>query len=644
MKLRKLLPIVFLSIAGLAACGPKDVYDINFANLSDIVAEWHVGDADRVLQLEATKNGEAVNVPSLLNTEIFVTSSNTDVLGTVGLVLKAVSAGDATLKVDYHGTTLEVELGIKPVRTCIDKYGTVHAGTEADPLDYADAIEIGKQMKAASKSTGTDEDDIYIKGVVKTWYHFPGERKGNDEATSWFIEGAEGATSASDLFEMYKITKADGSSLTDEDIWPGAEVLIKGQIGYYNSQMETTKGTFVRVTGGAARVAPELKQVGVSTKDTGALAIGNALEDGDTTWDRYEITGYTVNYLGKNGSGENVTHNYMIADSKTETNSAKMFEIYASKTELKYQEKVKVTCRIKNYHKTIETNVLENIEVLEAGTDWVEYDEPTVIKDKGLADLFADESGNYKQAYEVTGIVSKWDSKNGQPNEDGTKYGNFYLQAEGDNGEYYIYGASGTASALSWGKYANKYSFVNPQDFLTNTLTKDIKIGSMVTMKLVRCDYTKDGNTTKEATGIVLEVGTPLAKVESDVFATSFTADAENSKLATYTNGTLSFTLDQNESTTANRLSDADHLRIYKNAKFTVAFSGGKIAKIQFVCTAASYAAEANWVLGEGFTADFNDKVVIVTCPENITSMSFVAGNQVRINKVIVSYVAADAA
>lgn len=644
MKLRKLLPIVFLSIAGLAACGPKDTYDINVTNSSDITAEWHVGDADRVLQLEATKNGEAVNATQLLNTEIFVTSSNTDVLATVGLVLKAVSAGEVDFTVRYNTVEIKYELEILPERTCIDKYQTVHAGTEADPLDYADALNIGRQMKAAAKST--DEDDIYIKGVVKYWYHFPGERKGNDEATSWFIEGAGTETKAEELFEMYKITKENGQSLTDEDIWPGAEVVIKGQIGYYNNQLETTKGQFVKVSGGAARVAPELKQVGVNTKNTGALAVGKALQDGDTTWDRYEITGYTVNFLGTNKDG---TFNYMIADSKTETASTKQFEIYASKTELKYQEKVKVTCRIKNYHGTIETNVLEKVDVLEAGTDWVEYKEPTVIKDKALADLFADESGNYKQAYEVTGIVSKWDSKNNVPNEDGTKYGNFYLKTQGDDEhEYYIYGASGTASALSWGKYSNKYSFVNPQDFLTNTLTKDIKIGSMVTMKLVRCDYSKtvDGVTTvtPEATGIVLEVGTPLAKVESDVFATSFTADAENSKLATYTNETLSFTLDQNESTTANRLSDADHLRIYKNAKFTVAFSGGKIAKIQFVCTAASYAAEANWTLEEGYTADFNDKVVTVTCPENATSVTFVAANQVRINKVIVSYIAADAA
>lgn len=496
MKLRKLLPIVFLSIAGLSACGPKDVYDINFANLSDIVAEWHVGDADRVLQLEATKNGEAVNVPQLLNSEIFVTSSNTDVLGTVGLVLKAVSAGEAKLKVDYHGTTLEAELNILPVRTCIDKYGTVHAGTEADPLDYADAMKIGADMKAAAKST--DEDDIYIKGVVKSWYHFPGERAGNDEATSWFIEGAEGDTN---LFEMYKITKADGKTLTDEDIWIGAEVVIKGQIGYYNSQLETTKGTFVKVTGGATRPEVATHQVGVNTKNTGALAVGATLADGDTTWDKYEITGYVVNNLG----GKEGAWNYMIADSATETASNKMFEIYGHKTQLNYKAKVVVHSRIKNYHGTIETNLLTEVEVLEEGVEWPNYPEPTLNTTGGIAGLIADTAGNYKQLYEVKGVITKWkDDKT----TDATKYGNFYVKAEDSDAEIYVYGASATAKSLSWNKYANVYSFVNPQDFLTNSITKVAAIGEKITLRLTRCDYTdKDGNVTVEGTGIVLSVG-----------------------------------------------------------------------------------------------------------------------------------------
>ena len=513
MKLRKLLPIVFLAVAGLSACGDKTVYDVNIDNADAISAEWHVGDADRVLSVSATKNGEAVNATQLLNSEIFVTSSNEEVLTTLGFVLKPVAAGQVTVKVEYHSAKVELELNVRPVRTCIDKYGTVHAGTEADPLDYADALTIGAAMKAAAKST--DEDNIYIKGVVKYWYHFPGERAANDNATSWFIEGAGTETRATELFEMYKVTKEGGATLTDADIWPGAEVLIYGQIGYYNDQLETTKGTFVRVTGGAARVAPETKQVNVNTKNTGALAVGKALQDGDTTWDKYEVTGYTVNFLGSSGSGENKVYNYMIADAKDETAAAKQFEIYGTKNELKFNAKVKATCRIKNYHGTIETNMLESVEVLEEGVDWTEYKEPATIEDKGIADLFADESGNYKKAYQVTATIYKWDN-NGKEAEAPTKYGSFYAKVAGDETVYYIYGLSVTNTALKWEVYANKYSFTNPQDFLTKDATKDLKMGDEITMKLVRADYTKtnsDGTTTvtKEAVGILIPPAAPVA-------------------------------------------------------------------------------------------------------------------------------------
>ena len=130
-----------------------------------------------------------------------------------------------------------------------------------------------------------------------------------------------------------------------------------------------------------------------------------------------------------------------------------------------------------------------------------------LLQDKGLADLFADASGNYKVAYEVTGKVAAWIGEN----TDATKYGNFYLTVDGDETQYYIYGATTKASALAWNKYAGVYAFTNPADFLSNNTTKAIKIGDTVKMKLVRCDYTKkneDGTstTTKEACGIVLSV------------------------------------------------------------------------------------------------------------------------------------------
>lgn len=131
-----------------------------------------------------------------------------------------------------------------------------------------------------------------------------------------------------------------------------------------------------------------------------------------------------------------------------------------------------------------------------------EIPEPEMVTGKKLSDLFADTAGNGKQLYEVTGVVSAWASGKS----DATQYGNFYLKESLDSDtEYYIYGATADATKLVWGTASGVYGFSNPKDFLTNEVTKDVVIGSTLTMRLTRCDY----NTTLEANGIVVSVVQP---------------------------------------------------------------------------------------------------------------------------------------
>jgi|GEM_PF-3258368 len=132
-----------------------------------------------------------------------------------------------------------------------------------------------------------------------------------------------------------------------------------------------------------------------------------------------------------------------------------------------------------------------------------EIPEPEMVTGKKLSDLFADTAGNGKQLYEVTGVVSRW--KDGTST-DATEYGNFYLKESLDSDtEYYIYGATADATKLVWGSASGVYGFSNPKDFLTNEVTKDVVIGSTLTMRLTRCDY----KTTLEANGIVVSVVPP---------------------------------------------------------------------------------------------------------------------------------------
>lgn len=500
MRFRKLLPLVAIACMALAGCslhgGEEDdgvVHTVEITNKQELGAEWHVGDATRNLAV-SLKDGdaEANTLVQIAEGHLKIESSNAEVLAASGLTLNPVGEGKATIKVKYYTAEDSFEFTIQKQLTAIDRYGTVHAGTLADPLDNADANKVGKAM--ADAGGATTNEAYYIKGKVKSWYHFPGER--TDKITSWYMEAEEGQTS----FEIYKCTKADGEALTTDDIWKGAEVTAHGKITVYNKTYETSSAIFDKAEG-EKPAAPETKEVNVAQ----ALEVAKALEDGDTTWDIYKITGYVVNVTPvKEGF-----NSYYIADSKTELSDAKMFMIYSYEGELNYQAKVTVTARIKNYHKTYETNVMVGVEKdeTETGIDWPNYPEPELVKGKTLEEVFADESGNYKKCFEVTGVVSKWDSKNGEPNKDATDYGNFYLKDADDN-EYYIYGATAISNALAWNKIGNKYVFTNPKDFLKNDKTKDVAIGDTLTMKICRCDYTnsKTGVTTKEACGIVTTV------------------------------------------------------------------------------------------------------------------------------------------
>ena len=130
------------------------------------------------------------------------------------------------------------------------------------------------------------------------------------------------------------------------------------------------------------------------------------------------------------------------------------------------------TCSICNY--TVEESIPRVVEEL-----------PELIKGKTLADLFSDDSGNDKALYEITGYVSSWKS----PYTDATKYGNFLIKDSADASQSYtIWGSTASTDALTYDFDSHSYTFTNPQDFLTNDITKTIEIGDTVTMWLSRCD------------------------------------------------------------------------------------------------------------------------------------------------------------
>lgn len=145
------------------------------------------------------------------------------------------------------------------------------------------------------------------------------------------------------------------------------------------------------------------------------------------------------------------------------------------------------------------------------------------------------------QLVSVSGKITSWDTNK----EDGTKYGNFFIQTEGSKTDpVYVYGATASSTKTVTSDEGEtildvlamqddgSWKFNNPQDWLTNAATKDLVIGDMITLTGFRCDY----QGTLELTGIVskyiepAERPNPTAATIADLIAKT---EAENDK--TYT-------------------------------------------------------------------------------------------------------------
>lgn len=126
------------------------------------------------------------------------------------------------------------------------------------------------------------------------------------------------------------------------------------------------------------------------------------------------------------------------------------------------------------------------------------------------------------------------------------------------------------------------------------------------------------------------------AEVSVDIAANNFnvvTADTE----ANYTANGFTFTLKKNESTTNNRLSDTNHLRLYQKATFTVAGDNGQqITKIVLSCVSG----KSNKGLSVGETT-YTWSSNTLTWDGDATEVIFYnPSSVVQINKATITYAA----
>lgn len=507
MKKKILLPILLLATmslgGGLVACGKQgnksadsaqSQYKVAIDNKAALEGEWYEGDAK---DLELTLTPEANALQELNNKNLTVTSSDETVVKVTGLGLSALKEGTAKITVDYRGAKEEVNVTILS-KSAIKKYGTAHEGTLEDPFTNEDAILVTKSDKYAG-------EDYYVKGEIVAWYHTPGER--SDGNVSYFLKPA---TAGGERFEVYKCLKQDGKGLSASEIWKGGIATAHGTFTKYGEQCETNSAVFVKCEG----TAPGERQV-VNATVAEVLTAGKALEDGDSEYNYYNVTGYVVKKSGTS---------FFMADAKEVAADVKnMFQLYDAKAEGladKLLENAKITVKavIKNYHGQVETCLPlanDDVTVLEAGTKWA-VPEPTVTA-KTVTEFIALEN-NKNNAYTVKANIKAF--KDGETKDE---FGNMTI-TDGTT-DLAIYGSSATVTALAWDN-AEAYAFTNPKDFLTNEITKDLKVGDEITMKLIRSDYIKDGVTQAiQGQGVITAVTAPDAPTYSLVEKFDFASD-----------------------------------------------------------------------------------------------------------------------
>ncbi len=205
-------------------------------------------------------------------------------------------------------------------------------------------------------------------------------------------------------------------------------------------------------------------------------------------------------------------NNYTIVLEATDADGFKYFNISSDPSTTKNGQLAKIIITLANG--TVVEPTHEHIECPTCGlcTD-VECDgldtekcqghlvEEPVVEEKTVAELNAiDSTLEMTASYKVTGTVSAFGKSLTADDADGTKYGNFVLELNGE--KIVVYGATATATALTWNAETGKYVFSNPKDFLTDVLTSTIVKGSVVELVVVRTSF----NNNPQLNAIVLSV------------------------------------------------------------------------------------------------------------------------------------------
>jgi hypothetical protein len=320
------------------------------------------------------------------------------------------------------------------------------------------------------------------------------------------------------------------------------------------------KGVVTGIGGGTANIKATSKQdatksasIAINVKarsdDYAVLSLADVLSDdknnGENTFiTTVKVSGYKSgatafdsygNIVVTDAAGANETIVYgatasskaLVFDATTETwafKNAKDFLTNEYTKDIKIGDTLEVVAIRADYNSTKEISIVviavNGVNVINEGTQAA----PLTTDEVQARDY----QKNSMYLYYVQGVVTAWSGSA----TDGGKYGNFYIKSEGATGDALaVYGATAKAEgAFTYTATTGVTKFNNPQDFLTNEGTKDIKIGDTVTMYALKTAY----GTTKEISGVIIPAIVPVDPViEEETIDNLLTKTASDSKVFT---------------------------------------------------------------------------------------------------------------
>lgn len=304
-----------------------------------------------------------------------------------------------TCQIKNYKGTIENSTPKMPV-TILEK-GEAPATEKLDTISVAQALEIGYALL----DNAVTEKKYVIDGYVSSIETYYDSQYKNE--TFWIADalGSRAASNADGAFYVYR-----GKPDTEKEIGLNAHVYVTVLITKYSKEckepvIENSKSADVTV------VAQGLEEKIDTITVAQALEIGQKMEQGQATDNRYAITGY-VSSIDVPFSEQYKNETFWITDTKGEKTSdkAKAFYVYRGKPnvekEIGLDAKITIVCKIKNFKGTIENDGMGiQFEVLEEG---VAPEIKTITVTEAIALGMALEDGAYSDdIYVVKGFATK---------------------------------------------------------------------------------------------------------------------------------------------------------------------------------------------------------------------------------------------